>query len=560
MKKPTSNHRRIAVFLVLLLLFTTGLSVGHAQEATENPAPTPEATQPVTEIPATQPPEQTAEPGTATPLPEVTSEATEPVPTATPLPEVTSEATEPPPTATPLPEVTSEATEQPAPTDTPAASPFTVEPICLETGPAFVITNTGPDMTEPAFYTLEGVEPVLPETTPEPSDEVPADLPTDVPVEQPTEVPAEQPTDAPAEQPADAPVDEPAADVIETPTPEPEVDAPPSVEVGFMLAAGESLTVSGGTSLRIGEDVYAADPECQATPVLTVTAVCEFETGVAFTIENSGGPMSAELPYTISAIDPELTGVFQLGANESISIEAGYGSPVFTSGELTSTLDEPCYEPATITGVIWDDLDLDGARGEIEPGLANITVTLTDPAGFALSAVTAEDGSYSFEMLPAATYIVGVDTTTLPPDYVLTAPADAAEAAVTLDVILDLDYTADFGFAAQPTASISGTVWLETGNFGVRDGSEMGVNGAMVELLDETGTLIASVPVDAATGAYSFAELFSGDYTVRLAQATLFTPIGVTWDFDGDLNFETAITLEAGQALVGADFGIAGTF
>lgn len=497
------------------------------------------------ETPAPQPPEQTTEPGPSPTLPpEVTSEATQPAPT--PLPEVTSEATEPAPV--------------PQPTNTPAASPFTVEAICMESGPAFVITNNDPDMTEPAFYVLEGADPVVADPTPETPTDVPAELPTDVPAELPTDVPAELPTDVPAELPTDVPETEPDPAIVEEPAPEPEADTPAAVDVPFMLAAGESLTVSGGTSLHIGEDVYAADPECQALPALVVSAVCEFETGAAFTVENNGGPMSAEMSYTISAIDPELTGAYLLGAGESVTIEAGYGSPVFTTGEVTSTLDAPCYAPAVITGVIWDDLDADGARAEPEPGLPNVTVTLADPAGFALTAVTAEDGSYSFEMLPAATFTVQVDTTTLPPDYALTAPAGAGEAAITLDVILDLDYTADFGFAAVPTASISGTVWLETGNFGVRDAGEMGVAGAMAELLDESGALIASVPVDAATGVYTFAELFSGVYTIRLAQATLFTPIGVTWDLDGDLNFETAITLEAGQALMGADFGIAGTF
>ena len=548
MKNITLNHRRFAVIFALLLMLSTGLAAGYAQEATDDPMPAPTATATLpTETPVPQPPEQTTEPGPSPTLPpEATSEATEPAPT--PLPEVTSEATD---------------AEPPTPTETAAASPFTVEAICMESGPAFVITNNGPDMTEPAFYVLEGVDPVVVVPTPETPAEVPAELPTDVPAELPTDIPAELPTDVPAELPTDVPVDAPAEDdttVVDEPTPEPEADAPVTVEVGFMLAAGESLTVSGGTSLHIGDEVYAADPECLATPALVVSAVCEFETGVAFTVANSGGPMRAELAYTVTGIDAELAGAYLLGANESVTIEAGYGSPVFMSGEVTSTLDAPCYTPAVITGVIWDDLDLDGARGETEPGVPNVTVTLSDPAGFALTTATAEDGSYSFEMLPAATFTVQVDTTTLPPDYALTAPAGAGEAAITLDVILDLDYTADFGFAALPTASISGTVWLETGNFGVRDAGEMGVAGAMVELFDETGALIASVPVDAVTGAYTFAELFSGVYTVRLAQASLFTPIGVTWDLDGDLNFETVITLEAGQALTGADFGIAGTF
>lgn len=520
-----SHSRHPVRLLVILLMLCTGIMSGQAQETTEVPAPSPTVALPTPSEEAS--PEQTAEPTLqSTPSPETTVEA----PTATP-------GTAPTDTPAPAP------ADEPAP----AESALEVVAICLVNGPAFVITNHGADMPEPSYYELTGGKPAVDEIAP------------DLPVDEPAETPAVLPDDAPTPE---APVDEAAPALAEVPTPEPEPEAEDPALTGtpFMLAAGESLTVSGGTSLRIGDEVFAADASCAAAPVLSVSAVCVFETGAAFTVENSGGPMSAELPYTLTSADGEtVSGELLLAAAESVTIEAGFGEPAFTSGDLTSALEAPCYAPAQVSGIVWEDANLDGVRDETEPGINNVTVHLVDPAGFALTVVTAEDGSYSFEMLPGASFTVQVDTTTLPAGYELTTPV-GGEASAALDVLMGLTYTADFGFSPLPTASISGALWLETGNFGVRDGSEMGVAGAMVELLDETGALIATVPMDAVTGAYSFTELFSGVYTVRLAQATLFTPIGVTWDLDGDLNFETVITLEAGQTLTGADFGVVGTF
>jgi hypothetical protein len=74
------------------------------------------------------------------------------------------------------------------------------------------------------------------------------------------------------------------------------------------------------------------------------------------------------------------------------------------------------------------------------------------------------------------------------------------------------------------------------------------------------GTVVAIASVDAVTGAYQFTEVAAGDYVVRLDQATLFTPNGMTWNSDATLDYETPVTLAADETLTGIDFGIVGTF
>lgn len=520
----------------------------------------------VTSVPALLGQEATAEvteePATSTPAPLPTDEAT-PLPTdvpATPVPEQTETVT-PENTEAPTEAPTAIPTEAPTEAPTEVAAQYSVEFICTELGSVFVITNNGPDMADFDFYYLStDVPPVIvPVETTEPIDEPdaePALEPVVDPVLADDVAGPEQDVDAAAEEaPIEIPDDEP---VVE---PAPEAEGTP-----FLLLAGESLTVDAGygaPSLRLGEEVYESEGSCALpAPVVSVSAVCVFETGTEFTIINQGGPMKAEQAYAIASAGAEpVEGAFLLAANQQFVINAGYGLPAFTSGELTSALDEFCYAPAEIQGVLWNDANNDGVRDEGEAGLAGVTVNVIDPAGFALAVVSAADGSYSFGQLPIAIYTVQVDTTTLPsPDFALTYPADADAAAVTIDIQISDTYSADFGFHGTPTASVSGVVWLETGNFGVFDAGELGVPNVLVELVDHTGTVIAISAVDGVSGAFSFSDLLAGEYIVRLAQETLFTPHGITWNSDANFDYETPIILATDQMLTDVNFGVVGTF
>jgi hypothetical protein len=501
---------------------------------------TDEATPP----PATPAPEQTPPV-----LPETTVEATEPV--TPPTPE-TTEAPTLPPTDAPVIVTTEEPTAEP----TEPASPLAVEFVCTEQGSVFIITNNGPDMAEAAAYFLVFDAPaIVPVVT---------DTPDDAPAIEPTEVPADEPV---ADETGDAeeqlPASEEPTDVpVEEPTPAPEPAAEGTL---FQLLAGEQLIVDAGygaPSLHIGDTVYEAEGGCAlAAPALSVSAVCVFETGVEFTLVNNGGPMEAEQLYSIDSDDDEpLTGAFTLGAGEALVLEAGYGSPIFASEDLTAMPEEACVAPAEIRGVVWNDLNGDGLRSDDEPGLPGVTVVMTDAVGFSQSFESGAEGEYWFGLLPIATYSLSIDMTTLPtPDFALSYPVDG-DGATVLETIAGEVVTADFGVTGLPTASLSGLVWLETGNFGVFDAGETGVPAAVVELVDHTGTVVATAPVDLLTGGYTFSGVLAGDYVVRLAQDTLFTPNFITFDSDGDYDYQAPVTLVTGQALTDVNFGVVGTF
>jgi len=474
-------------------------------------APTPE---PATDIPSTDVPTIDAPTDEATidaPTEEATTDVT---PTAaaeeTVEPELTAEATEEAtetaiaPEETLEPEATAEVTETPIPVE----PEFEVTLSCSENGVEFVITNTGADMEAASSFTLQL------------DDEANAAAPT-------------PPTDLPDS----------------------------TFPIEFTLLAGEFTTVKAGYGLPQivldGVPYYPETPCLPPTPpVIEVSAVCAFETGVTFTILNTGGAMTAEQGYTISNLDEQANSTFILGTNESVSVAAGYGLPTLTTGEVVSGLAETCFAPTSISGTIWDDMNEDAVRGGDEIGMSGVGVSLIDTTGTALYAISDADGNYNFANIPVATYTISVDLTTLSSDYHVSFP----ESTTVNFQAYETNTPIDFGFTAQPTASITGTVWMDSTNYGVRDADETGIAGVLVELVDATGTVVATTPIDALTGTYVFVNLFSGDYTVRLDQNTVFQPNAVSFNSDSTIDYETPIKLTSGEALANIDFGLVGTY
>ena len=75
----------------------------------------------------------------------------------------------------------------------------------------------------------------------------------------------------------------------------------------------------------------------------------------------------------------------------------------------------------------------------------------------------------------------------------------------------------DFGFAPIPTYRLGNLVWEDHDLDGVADDGEPGVNGILVQLLDDGGDVIAETVTDT-DGHYEFDNLAAGDYQVRLPE------------------------------------------
>ncbi|MCB9139634.1 MAG: carboxypeptidase regulatory-like domain-containing protein [Caldilineaceae bacterium] len=194
----------------------------------------------------------------------------------------------------------------------------------------------------------------------------------------------------------------------------------------------------------------------------------------------------------------------------------------------------------SIGDTVWFDADDSGGdqgtQGN-EPGLANVRIDLLDNGGNVIdSTYTDSNGNYLFDELPAGTYTVRVDTTTLP-NYaspVSTFEKDGANTGSETTVTIgagapDGAHPRDVDFSYPPTmglGAIGDTVWFDADGSGgsqTTQGDESGIEGVAMELyadLDGDGQvddLLATAMTDE-NGHYYFGDLpLNEDYKVVVA-------------------------------------------
>jgi len=223
-------------------------------------------------------------------------------------------------------------------------------------------------------------------------------------------------------------------------------------------------------------------------------------------------------------------------------------------------------------GLIGDTVFLDrngNSAFDAGEGLEGVAVGLYDATGATLlaTAYTNENGQYAFGGLnPADTYVVKVDTATLPNGGAGLAnsvdPDGGAASQSTVDLGASaggIDLAQDFGYVATAPNSLSGTVWKDAN----ADGSlnEAGrIAGVTVELLDAAGNVVGVATTDA-NGNYGFTGLPDGTYTVHVTDTA--GKLEGWWKTDGpadgsDNNSQPdpySVTLSGGAANTTADFG-----
>ena len=192
--------------------------------------------------------------------------------------------------------------------------------------------------------------------------------------------------------------------------------------------------------------------------------------------------------------------------------------------------------PAAVIGDrIWSDKNGDGtdAGQATEPGIAGVLVRLFDSADAIELQRTLTDatGAYRFTGVVAGTYIVRVDTTTLPSGFTPRFDADgtgsANQSTVTITTAANPadNLGQDFGYTI--TNIFFGSVWQDFDGNGSRDTTDVGIGGATVRLRNSTDTADVSTTTTAPDGTYRFVGIANGSYRVRVDATTL--PTGVSW-------------------------------
>ncbi len=208
---------------------------------------------------------------------------------------------------------------------------------------------------------------------------------------------------------------------------------------------------------------------------------------------------------------------------------------------------------ASVGILVWNDQNGNGVADSGEPGLQNVTLTLTQGSTTIGTTSTNASGNYLFSNLAAGTYMIC--TSNVPAGFVETYDLDGLGTPNCATFTLTAgQHRVDVNFGYQQrNGSIGILVWNDVNANGVQDSGEAGLSSVMLTL-SQNNVVIATTGTNG-NGNYSFGGLAAGTYTVCVTSGV---PAGwvETYDLDG-LGTPNCATgsLAAGQNRVDFNFG-----
>jgi subtilisin family serine protease/Ca2+-binding RTX toxin-like protein len=176
----------------------------------------------------------------------------------------------------------------------------------------------------------------------------------------------------------------------------------------------------------------------------------------------------------------------------------------------------------SLSGRKWNDADGDGTQDPDESGLANWTIYLDANTNGQLdtgetSVLTDANGNYTFKFVRPGTHAVAE---VLQPGWTQTYPSSPGTYIVEVSENEDIA-NLDFGNQLTNPGTISGVKWNDIDRDGTQDEGEPGLANWTIYLdANKDGKLLPSETstVTDSNGAYSFANLVPGTYTVAEVQ------------------------------------------
>jgi large repetitive protein len=260
--------------------------------------------------------------------------------------------------------------------------------------------------------------------------------------------------------------------------------------------------------------------------------------------------------YTITETQPT---AYNDGKDSNGTPAGTLGNDVVSSIPLTAGTDGTGYlfgEKGTpITGAVYVDANRDSTKQPGEAGIPGVKVDLKNAAGTVIATTTTDaNGNYSFPAQPAGTYTI---EETQPAGYGSSEnPTNSATVTVTAGQPVA---ATNFG---ETTASLTGTVFRDDNNDGIKQATEPGIAGVTVTV---SGTDVNGAPVNKtlttdANGVYSANDLKAGTYTITETQPTAYndgkdsngTPAGT-------LANDTVSSIPLGAGVQGTGYGFGET-
>ena len=317
------------------------------------------------------------------------------------------------------------------------------------------------------------------------------------------------------------------------------------------------------------------------SPATGVIAQDELPSGVTFVSAQGDGS------YDAASGKWDLSGeVIEKGATRTlhitVTVDASAAGSVVTNTATIEKQDQigdkkpdnsssvPLTAGYTIAGKLYNDADASFSSSSSEAPYAGVTVALLkkdgtpvlDKDGNPVTAVTDDQGKYSFVGLPLGQYSVSVVDPTSGP-LAGTKPTEAytgrykTTADVTIAEATGSVIDVNFGFVKP--ASLGDYTWMDVNRDGIQDADEPALPGVSVTLTYEDGSAVTDASGNVVTaktsdanGKYSFENLLPGGYKVSFQAPAGFEATTSDAGSDRALDSDGAtasVTVAQGQTL-----------
>ena len=268
-------------------------------------------------------------------------------------------------------------------------------------------------------------------------------------------------------------------------------DDPTNNESSASFKGGYNL---GGTIYRDSDASYSKGDDEQRFKGVTVALLNEDGTPV---LDANGQPMTAvtdengayqfeglaPASYRVVIVDPDKGDLAGLLPTQAYTGRGATQAAVTISDASVQGVDFGLVAPATIGDRVWDDKNANGSD-EGEPGIANVTVILTDANGTEVARTTTDaNGNYRFTGLIPGTYTVTIEV----PDGYTAATTSATVTVGEGEENLDADFP--LTLIPAPTPSQAHKVLVNRAPALARTGTDATIIAGMATLAAAAGIL-----------------------------------------------------------------------